>query len=121
MKTKEIELFGKKVILHERSTRDVQDMITFVRKSEDDLDDVKILTLYLLVIEAALKKNIKSSKIPLIYNRYNRMFTVDALSELPPNRVIELANDVMELEGHVQNGVKKNPEKMFHEKSSTES
>ena len=123
-KTKEVDLFGRKVIISERGTRDVQEMMEFTRQSEDKMNDAIVLSLHLLILEAALKDNLKRVRFPFQFKRkkWNKMFAYESLESISPRYASELATEVMKLEGHSVDGevVKKNKGKTSQGKSSTE-
>ena len=102
-KQKEIELFGEKLILAERTVADVRALEIFVSQQNGQMGDesVKMQSVITVILDG-LKLNIKRLKWYEIFKRmkYKRMFKARYLiKNLTNNQLHELWKDVLTLEG----------------------
>lgn len=95
-----IELFGMKLLLSERTARDVNNLDKHLRNSKIDFQEVILQRI--IIIRDGLKINFKLLKWWNIIRRFklkkisNEIFLLENLSA---NRITELSNKIFELEG----------------------
>lgn len=95
-----IELFGMKLLLSERTARDVNNLDKDFRNSKNDFQEVILQRI--IVIRDGLRINFKILKWWNIVRRFKlrkvckEIFLFENLS---PSKIIELSNKVFELEG----------------------
>jgi hypothetical protein len=93
MKTAEIELFGKKLKLYERSAFDVYQLYEIARQQTNPSDQIIQMA---MMIEDSLKPNLKWYSF-----RLKRMLTYKGiLKRLSPSLMAELIDKINELEGN---------------------
>lgn len=103
VKTKEVELFGRKFLISERNAGDVLSSIQLIKsKPQSGQDYSAIVFNALVILEQALKINITSLKWYNIIKKfkYKRMLSKKyLLDNLNAKYIFELSVQVYELEG----------------------
>jgi hypothetical protein len=103
-KTCEVELFGRKVLLAERSAMDVLDVLEAAQHAKDITRELRLMAV--VISQSLLSANKKERKYKPRY----------LLSNLSPAQISELSGKVFELEGFVDDK-KKVTESPSQEKS----
>lgn len=121
-KKREVELFGRKFTLQERTAKDVMDLAHFMANQDRNND----LYVYAAVRTAtdALKNNYKTVSRWRIFQRrkIKKMTSLRYLhNNLAPRHIFELQSQIMELEGLEENSKKKATEKQSEETAQTPS
>lgn len=99
-KAKDIELFGKVVLLSERDASDVLAIMEFAKNQKETTPQV-IIYQTAKVVEDGLKVNIKNSKwYEILKKRFHKKFAWDYLYQnLTQTELNDLCEQVLELEG----------------------
>jgi len=96
----QIELFGRRLLLSERTARDVNKLVEFAKTSS--VEHIDLVLQNLVVVTDGLKINIEQLKWWQLWKRLTlkRLLGGQYIhSKLSVNAIISLANKVLELEG----------------------
>jgi hypothetical protein len=109
--TKEIELFGKKLILSERTARDVNKLIAYSKKNTEK-EFVDMLIEAAITIEDGLKNNFSNLRWYNIFKRYGLrklLSKENLIANLSSSQLFDLSKQVYQLEGVEIEDEKKSP------------
>ena len=101
-KSEKIELFGHEVILAER---DAEDMLGWMEAQKESESFPETLGLALIVLEDALKPNLKLIPKRIRFQErkkvleWNGLFSVNGLKKLSPSEIFEFRDIVLKMEG----------------------